>query len=53
MLVRWSVDQLRGDPHLVADPQHRAFDYRIHVQHLSDLRQLLTMLAFELHNRRA
>ena len=51
MFVGGRIDQLRGNSHLVADPQGRAFHDRIHLEGPCDFRQFLAMLTLELHNR--
>jgi hypothetical protein len=48
-LVGGGADQLGRDRHAVASAQHGAFDDRVHVQRLSDLRQRLARV-LELHH---
>ena len=53
MLVRSRVDQLRRDPHRVADPANRPFHDRVDVQDSGDFRRRRPLRALELHHRAA
>lgn len=51
--VRPSIDQLGGDPNLVAGSKHRALHDRVDVERLSDLRGRRPTASLELHRRAA
>ena len=51
VLVRARIDQLRGDPHRVADARHRSLDDSVHVELGGDVRCRRPILAAELHHR--